>query len=77
VRYPVKAINVLKAHGRSAQESQLLKGYAINLARAAQGMPRRWEREGRGGSNDKGVSPDCCTCSACWLPRLSEMMLDY
>ena len=42
MRYPVKAINVLKAHGKSAQESQLLKGYAINLARAAQGMPRRW-----------------------------------
>ncbi|KAG1666239.1 hypothetical protein FOA52_011541 [Chlamydomonas sp. UWO 241] len=39
-KYPVKAINVLKAHGKSARESCLLKGYALNLARAAQGMPK-------------------------------------
>jgi T-complex protein 1 subunit alpha len=41
VRYPVKAINVLKAHGKSAHESALIPGYALNMARAAQGMPRR------------------------------------
>lgn len=41
VRYPVKAINVLKAHGKSAADSALLDGYALNLSRAAQGMPRR------------------------------------
>lgn len=43
-KYPVRAINVLKAHGKSATESCLLNGYAINLARAAQGMPRRIEK---------------------------------
>jgi T-complex protein 1 subunit alpha len=41
VRYPVKAINVLKAHGKSAADSALLPGYALNMGRAAQGMPRR------------------------------------
>eukprot|EP00803_Ostreobium_quekettii_P009231 evm.model.scf_1188.1 EVM.evm.TU.scf_1188.1 scf_1188:2300-7428(+) len=41
VTYPVKAVNVLKAHGKGVKESQLLHGYVLNMARAAQGMPKR------------------------------------
>eukprot|EP00898_Chlorokybus_atmophyticus_P006680 jgi/Chlat1/7012/Chrsp56S06692 len=40
-KYPVKAVNILKAHGQSAHESQLIAGYALNVTRAAQGMPKR------------------------------------
>eukprot|EP01024_Parvocaulis_polyphysoides_P005315 TRINITY_DN1132_c0_g6_i1.p1 TRINITY_DN1132_c0_g6~~TRINITY_DN1132_c0_g6_i1.p1 ORF type:complete len:468 (-),score=88.90 TRINITY_DN1132_c0_g6_i1:96-1337(-) len=38
-KYPVKAVNILKAHGASAKESRLIHGYALNMARAAEGMP--------------------------------------
>lgn len=40
VWYPVSAINILKAHGKSARESRMLDGYALNLGRAAQVGPR-------------------------------------
>jgi T-complex protein 1 subunit alpha len=53
VRYPVSAINILKAHGKSAKESRMLDGYALNLGRAAQVRPRGW-----GGA---------CRSGCCWL----------
>ena len=37
--YPVKAISILKQHGKSAHESQLVDGFALNCTRASQAMP--------------------------------------
>jgi len=41
-RYPVKAVGIIKQHGGSAKDSQLIHGYVLGpgLGRAAQGMPR-------------------------------------
>lgn len=38
-KYPVKAIHILKTHGMSSRDSQLVDGYAIEATRSSQGMP--------------------------------------
>ncbi|KAM3131875.1 hypothetical protein pb186bvf_015996 [Paramecium bursaria] len=43
-KYPIQAINVIKSHGQSSQQSELVKGYVIQTQRASQQMPTKVEK---------------------------------
>jgi T-complex protein 1 subunit alpha len=40
VKYPVSSIHIVKSHGKSAMESQLVRGFALPATRVSQQMPR-------------------------------------
>lgn len=42
-KYPVGAINILKAHGKSARDSELVNGFSLNCVKVSPQMPARIE----------------------------------
>lgn len=40
-KYPLGNVHILKCHGQSSLDSELVDGFALNCVRAAQGMPKR------------------------------------
>lgn len=43
-KFPVSAVNILKAHGGRSRESKLIDGYAMNVTAASQMMVKRVEK---------------------------------
>lgn len=43
-KYPVSAVNILKAHGGRSRETRLIDGYAMNVTAASQLMVKRVEK---------------------------------
>ena len=39
IKCPISNIHILKSHGKSSLDSELVDGFALNCARASQGMP--------------------------------------
>ena len=40
-KYSIKAVNIVKNHGKASLESKLIKGYAIQMMRCSQQMPTK------------------------------------
>jgi len=47
-RYPITAVHILKCHGKSALESELVDGFALNNVRASSAMPKVKQAHSRG-----------------------------
>ena len=42
-KYPIGNIHILKSHGQSALDSELIDGFALNCTKASQAMPCKIE----------------------------------
>lgn len=43
VKCPISNVHILKSHGLSSLDSELIDGFALNCVRASQGMPTKVE----------------------------------